>query len=161
MKAYLDIETSFQGEITIIGIYHPPSRFVQLVGDEITSTNLLNALDPASIIVTYNGSRFDLPVIHRKLGLDLRKFYHCHDLMYDCWKKNLYGGLKKVEEKLGIKRYLKGLDGYDAMRLWEEYTMMGDRMALHILLKYNREDVVNLFSLEEALRFRPKTSDEI
>jgi uncharacterized protein YprB with RNaseH-like and TPR domain len=153
MKAYLDIETSFKGEITVIGIYHHPSRFIQLIGEEVTRTNLLNALEPASIIITYNGSRFDIPVIYRKLGIDLRSFFECHDLMFDCWKRKLYGGLKKVEEMLGIKRQLKGLDGFDAMRLWEEYTLNGDAMALYTLLRYNKEDVINLLYLEEALKY--------
>ena len=48
MKAYLDIETSFGGEITIIGIFCPPKRLTQLVGDEVNSTNLWNALDGVS-----------------------------------------------------------------------------------------------------------------
>src|SRR4030043_202311 len=34
MKAYLDIETSFGGEITVIGIFCPPGRMIQLVVEE-------------------------------------------------------------------------------------------------------------------------------
>jgi len=151
MKAYLDIETSFGGEITIIGIFCPPERFIQLVGDEVNSTNLWNALDGVSQILTYNGARFDLPVIKRHVRLDLGKYFQCRDLMYDCWKRNLYGGLKKVEEQLGIERASKGIDGMEAMRLWERYRLYGDGEALQVLLAYNRDDVMNLFTLEAFL----------
>jgi uncharacterized protein len=151
MKAYLDIETSFGGEITIVGVFCPPERMIQLIGDEVNWTNLWNALDGVSAILTYNGHRFDLPVIKRAVKLDLRKYFECRDLMYDCWRKNLYGGLKRVEEILGIERSSKGIDGLEAMRLWERFRLYGDEGALNVLLEYNREDVVNLVCLEEKL----------
>ena len=151
MKAYLDIETSFSGEITIIGIFCPPERLVQLIGEEVNWTNLWNALDGVTSITTYNGNRFDLPVIRRCLKLDLNKYFECHDLMYACWQRNLFGGLKKVEEQMGIERVSKGINGLDAMRLWECCRLYGDESALRALLEYNREDVVNLWSLEGRL----------
>ncbi|MGQ9694541.1 MAG: ribonuclease H-like domain-containing protein [Thermodesulfobacteriota bacterium] len=151
MRAYLDIETSFGGEITIIGIFVPPHRFIQLVGEEVNWTNLWNALTGVSSLRTYNGSRFDLPVIKKMLKIDLSKYFNCRDLMYDCWQKNLYGGLKRVEEKLGIARLSKGVNGIEAMRLWERYRLYKDQEALQLLLTYNREDVVNLFYLETYL----------
>ena len=152
MKAYLDIETSFGGEITVVGIFCPPGRMVQLVGDEANWTNLWNALDGVTTILTYNGARFDLPVIKRAMKLDLKKYFECRDLMYDCWAQNLYGGLKRVEEQLGIERASKGINGLEAMRLWERFRLYGDENALQTLLEYNREDVVNLVSVEEKLR---------
>ncbi len=151
LKAYLDIETSFAGEITIIGIYCPPDRLVQLVGDETNWTNLWNALEGVTAILTYNGARFDLPVIHRLTRLDLNKYFECRDLMYDCWRRNLYGGLKRVEEQLGIERAAKGINGLEAMRLWERFRFYADENALQALLEYNREDVVNLYHLEARL----------
>lgn len=151
MKAYLDIETSFAGEITIIGVFVPADRLVQLIGEEVNWTNLWNALTGVSSLRTYNGSRFDLPIIKKMLKIDLNKYFNCRDLMYDCWKKNLYGGLKRVEEKLGIARLSKGVDGIEAMRLWERYRLYKDQEALQLLLTYNREDVVNLFYLETYL----------
>jgi uncharacterized protein YprB with RNaseH-like and TPR domain len=152
MKAYLDIETSFGGEITIVGVFSPPERIIQLVGDEVNWTNVWNALEGVSQILTYNGARFDLPVIKRMMKLDLKKYFDCRDLMYDCWERNLYGGLKKVEEQLGIGRASKGIDGFEAMRLWERYRLYGDGEALQVLLAYNRDDVKNLFHLESCLQ---------
>lgn len=152
LKAYLDIETSFGQEITIIGIFTPPARVIQLVGEDANWTNLWNALEGVTEILTYNGSRFDLPVIRRAIKLDLNKYFQCRDLMYDCWRENLYGGLKKVEEKLGIERISRGIDGMEAMRLWERFRYYQDEDALKALLEYNREDAINLYHLEACLK---------
>jgi len=161
MKAYLDIETSFGGEITIVGVFCPPDRLIQLVGDEVNWTNLWNALAGVSEILTYNGARFDLPVIKRGIKLDLEKYFECRDLMYACWDRNLYGGLKKVEEQLGIGRASKGIDGMEAMRLWERYRLYGDEPALQTLLQYNRDDIVNLRRLETLLEGIPPIKAKI
>ena len=155
MKAYLDIETSFGGEITVIGIFCPPERVIQLVGEEVNWTNLWNALDGVSEILTYNGARFDLPVIKRHVRLDLNRYFQCRDLMHDCWARNLYGGLKKVEEQLGIDRGSKGIDGMQAMRLWERFRYDRDEASLKTLLEYNRDDIVNLYHLENILEKIP------
>ncbi len=151
MKSYLDIETSFDGKITVIGIYDEDDSLIQLVGDDVTSDNVMKSLDKTTTVVTYNGSRFDLPVIKNRLGTDLNKHFLSLDLMYECWRQNLYGGLKKVEEQLGITRNSRGIDGWEAMRLWDRYKHANDLQALNILLAYNRDDVLNLPLLEKRL----------
>jgi len=158
LEAYLDIETTsfskYYGEITVVGILICDGinkNVVQLVGKDITRDNLLKTLDGVDIIYTYNGSKFDLPFIEDSLGIDLANHCRHHDLMLDCWEKNLYGGFKKVEEKLGIERRLKGIDGRSAIKLWERYKNYQDQTALNTLLEYNREDVVNLKILKEKL----------
>ena len=156
--AYLDIETtglsSFYHDITVIGIYLVDSsggRLVQLVGEAATSDNLLEALQGVDTIYTYNGSRFDIPFIRTLLEVDLDAIFHHHDLMYDCWMNNLYGGFKAVERQLGIGRKLQGINGLEAIRLWWRYRENGDEEALALLLEYNREDVVNLEALRKRL----------
>jgi len=153
-RAYLDIETSFYGRITVVGIFVPPDNFVHLVGNMIEEYTIMRALDTSNVIVTFNGSRFDIPVIKKRFGLDLRSHFKSHDLMYDCWRQGLYGGLKVVEKKLGIGRKTEGLTGMDAPILWERYIREGDESALDLLLKYNRDDVMNLLVLEERLNGR-------
>ena len=150
MEAYLDIETSFDGEITVIGIYLGTGELVQLVGEEASAERLGKALDGVKTIYTYNGSRFDLPVVAHQLGADLAREYQCQDLMYDCWDNSLYGGLKKVEVQLGIPRTTHGINGRDAMQLWQDYQD-GNADALRTLLLYNSEDVVNLSILRMLL----------
>lgn len=151
MDAYLDIETSFESRITVIGIYRRDQGFRQLMGRQVNRTNLLKLLGGAERLVTYNGNRFDLPVIHRRLRVNLRNHFESHDLMYLCWKQDLYGGLKKVEKCLGIPRRLADIDGQEAMRLWHWYEVRSDRHALRRLLEYNREDVMNLIPLRRKL----------
>lgn len=151
MKAYLDIETSFDGAITVVGLHAEDRGMIQLVGGKVSDVAVWRALEGVQMICTYNGSRFDLPVIRRRLGLDLSKEFRSHDLMYDCWRHGLFGGLKRVEEQLGIARRSSGIDGFDAMRLWSRYEDSGDQGALETLLIYNRDDVLNLRVLEARL----------
>ena len=161
IRAHLDIETSFTGDITVVGIFIAPDNFVQLVGDNIEESTIMKVLDNVDVIVTFNGSRFDLPVIKRKTGLDLTKYFKSHDLMYDCWKNNLHGGLKAVEMKLGIYRETEGVNGRDALILWDRYVKRGDNAALDLLLKYNKEDVMNLLVLEDSLFGQRPTGKQI
>lgn len=156
--AYLDIETTglscWYAEITVIGIYlvnGADSRLVQLVGSDVTSDNLLESLAGVNKIYTYNGSRFDLPFIRDSLGTELTTSFGHHDLMHDCWRRNLYGGLKAVEQQLGIPRQLQGVSGRDAVLLWYRYLEYCDCDALATLLEYNKEDVMNLKVLRERL----------
>jgi hypothetical protein len=151
MKAYLDIETSFEGAITVVGLYAADRGLIQLIGAKISDVTVWQALEGVETICTYNGSRFDLPVIRRRLGLDLPAVFQSHDLMYACWRHGLYGGLKRVEEQLGIPRRSKGIDGMEAMRLWSQYEDSGNQEALQMLLTYNSEDVLNLPVLEARL----------
>jgi len=158
LDAYLDIETTGlscqYADITVIGIYlvnGSESSLVQLVGREVTVDSLLEALNGVQTIYTYNGSRFDFPFIDAFLGIDLEVEFCHHDLMYDCWRNNLYGGFKTVEQQLGIPRQLQGIGGLEAVMLWWKYRNGGDQNALALLLKYNEEDVVNLRVLRERL----------
>jgi uncharacterized protein YprB with RNaseH-like and TPR domain len=161
MDAYLDIETTGLSpdgaQITVIGIHlvdGDEQSFVQLVGDDISAESLLEALEGVTMIHTYNGSRFDLPFIYASLGVDLESLFSHYDLMYHCWRCNLFGGLKRVERMLGIPRKLTDISGWDAVRLWWRYVNDYDEHALHTLLEYNREDVVNLKTLKEMLAVR-------
>ncbi|MBA7569729.1 hypothetical protein ES708_11470 [subsurface metagenome] len=158
LEAFLDIETtglsSEYSEITVVGIHIVEgfdTSFIQLVGDDITADSIVEALNGVDVIYTYNGSRFDLPFILSRLEIDLAGLFTHHDLMYDCWRNNLYGGLKSVEQQLDIPRRLKEVDGAEAIRLWWRYVNNYDKGALATLLAYNKEDVVNLKTLKEIL----------
>ena len=164
--AYLDIETTglspFYHDITVIGIYRhngKRGRFIQLYGKEITSENLKKALKDVTNIYTYNGSRFDLPFIESFLGISFEEDFevdHC-DLMYTCWQNHLRGGFKSVERQLGIDRETEGVNGFYAVQLWHQYIEDYDLDALNLLLRYNRDDVVNLKALREKLNQFPET----
>src|SRR3712207_3730752 len=151
MQAYLDIETTFAGSISVIGIYRSDFGTVQLVGGGVTDLNLYRALEGVETICTFNGGCFDLPVIRKRLYVDLRQDFGHRDLLRDCRKHGLRGGLKKVELQLGIVRGTAGLQGWDAPRLWQRYENNGDQEALAVLLRYNRDDVIHLPKLHAYL----------
>ncbi len=157
-EAYIDIETTgltFGGsEITVVGIYlwnENGDDFVQLVGREICARAILEALKDVDIIYTYNGSRFDLPFIKSQCGIDLPELFLHRDLMFDCWRKNLKGGLKSVEKQLGVPRKLPDMNGWEAVKLWWKYVDSFDLEALDKLCAYNKEDVVNLKIIRDML----------
>jgi len=160
IEAYLDIETtglsSEYCEITVIGIHlcnGLDSAFIQLVGEDVNADSVVDALKGVQIIYTYNGSRFDLPFITSRLGINLAELFTHRDLMYDCWRCKLYGGFKAVERQLGIERKLTEVNGYEAVRLWWRYVNDYEEDALNTLLEYNKEDVLNLKTLKERLLY--------
>lgn len=154
--AYLDVEAARNGQIVLIGIHVPERGTLQLVGRDITPKALFKSLNGVKTIYTYNGDRYDLPAIKKEFGVDLKARYATHDLIYDCHKRNLFGGLKKVEEVLGIGRKTEGLRGNDAVKLWGRYQSLDDEESYKLLLLYNKEDVENLHLLRERLGVKRK-----
>jgi len=148
--AFLDIETSLERTITVIGIYRSGEGTTQLIAPDINRALLLQALEGVERIFTYNGTGFDFPVIERWLGVKLAGLAPHRDLLYDCRKRKLLGGLKGVEKTLGIHRDTEGVDGLQAIQLWAEYQK-GDKEALDLLLRYNKEDCVNLEILAQKI----------
>ena len=160
-RAYLDIETTglsrYDADLTVVGVcleHGRECKIIQLVGEQITARRVIAAVREAETLYTYNGARFDLPFIKAKLQLDLTEYITNKDLMYDCWRCNLYGGLKKVEQRLAIARKTQGIDGRMAVKLWYDYEYYGNKKALALLLQYNREDIVNLTVLRRKLNAR-------
>ena len=160
-RAYLDIETTgfsrYYCDLTVIGIAFEKGRkcrVVQLIEDDLYEEMLLKNLEGVDEIYSYNGSRFDLPFIEAKLGISLKDCFNHTDLMYDCWRQNLKGGLKVAEQLLGIRRRLTGVDGYMAVQLWYDYVNNNNEQALQTLLVYNEEDIVNLRVLRRKLGVR-------
>jgi uncharacterized protein YprB with RNaseH-like and TPR domain len=155
---YLDIETTGLSPRysvpSVVGLL-VGDRFFQWHGEDITSVNLLDALPGDAVIHTYNGHRFDLPFLEHHLRIQFRARYRTVDLMFDCWKHGLRGGLKKVQKTLGLSRQDEDVNGFMAVVLWERWTRDADRDALDRLLSYNREDVEVLPRLQSLLAARP------
>jgi len=148
---YLDIETdggnSVDG-ITTIGAYDG-QHFVALIkGQDLESFRDL--ITNYSMLVTFNGLQFDIPVLQRRFRDIL--FDHIHlDVMIPLKRLGYRGGLKNIEKQIGIRRAPEtdGLTGRDAIWLWRRY-LRGDSSALEILIAYNREDCVNMEALAKV-----------
>lgn len=154
IRAYLDVETDERHALTVLGVFRPDRGHRQWIRPNFSRMELLNYLTDVELLMTYNGARFDLPLVRDQLGADLVRLFRHRDLMLDCWAQNLYGGLKKVEQRLGIHRDTEGVDGWAAIRLWHAHRT-GDADALDLLLRYNREDVENLEALARKLGVLP------
>ena len=152
-ETYLDIETDKYGRITVVGFRAAATGLVQLVGADITPEAVHAALPASGRLYTYNGHCFDLPVIRKRLGLDLRARFESHDLRFICQRHGLRGGQKAVEHTIGHRRVLEGMDGWEAITLWQRYRR-GDDAALERLLRYNAEDVEGLALIKGYLEAR-------
>lgn len=159
MDAYLDIETTgFIGGSsypTVVGIavdFPGDWTVEQLVGADITPSAILHVLEGVTTIHTFNGASFDLPFLAWRPGIDLRAQFGHRDLMHGCRRAGLRGGLKRIEQALGIRRGdLPEMDGFDAVLLWRKYLAERNSSALDLLLEYNRADVENLYALRQYL----------
>jgi uncharacterized protein YprB with RNaseH-like and TPR domain len=153
--AYLDIETTGTNRdhepITVIGIYDGVKYQPFVKGENIS--DFRDAISHYSVIVTFFGGGFDLPIIRDSFP-SLRLDQIHIDLCPLMRQIGYRGGLKAIERAMGIERSgeTKGLTGRDAVRLWAQY-MRGSDSALDTLLAYNREDVVNLEKLMEHAYF--------
>jgi uncharacterized protein len=149
--AFVDIETNGgfgYDAITVIGVYDG-KEYRHFVREQ----NLLDAAEELlkyKLIVTYNGQNFDMPIIYDMFPSIKRRHLHL-DVMYPLRRLGYRGGLKKVEEALGITRShrTKGMNGWDAVRLWQEYYNSGKESSIELLLKYNCEDCKHLKPLAE------------
>lgn len=144
--AFLDIETTglYPGAnvITLIGLFDGQTTKVFIRG--INLEEFAQEIRKYSLIITFNGKRFDIPFIQGILG-ELPHYQAHIDLLYPLRKLGYRGGLKAIESQIGLEREgaLKEVNGFLAVLLWREYRR-GNRAALNTLIRYNLEDVVNL-----------------
>lgn len=146
--AYLDIETSGRSryaEVTVVGIYTKGQMISLVKGQDLNFQNLAAALKDAKMLVTFNGSSFDLPILEYHFPFAVPKVPHC-DLRHACRRAGYSGGLKSIEKQMGLlrDREVEYMTGEEAVYLWHAWQRSHSKNALNLLLKYNEEDVMNL-----------------
>ncbi|MDA8169706.1 MAG: ribonuclease H-like domain-containing protein [Nitrospiraceae bacterium] len=147
----LDIETNgwqpaAGGYVTVVGLYDGYDYRAYVKGNGLNAGTLEKEFSNYRYLITFFGSGFDMPFLKQSLGVS---FHGAHfDLCFGARKLGLNGGLKRLEETLGIARdeSVKGMDGYDAVKLWR-HAKHGSRDALDLLVAYNRQDTVNLCAM--------------
>lgn len=147
---FLDIETTgYYGSITVVGLYDGIETKTMVYGFNMDKKLLQKELAKYKLIVTFNGSSFDLPVIKRYFNITPRQPHI--DLRHVCSRIGLTGGLKAIEKEVGLRRReeVDGLTGEDAVILWRQWRETGDRDYLEKLVMYNEEDIINLKPLAE------------
>ncbi|MGD9624091.1 MAG: ribonuclease H-like domain-containing protein [Arcobacter sp.] len=141
---FLDIETTglsqYYDHITMVGwsIGEEYNYYVNGISDK---EKFKNDMLKAKIIVTFNGSIFDIPFIKKEFP-DIN-IPECHiDLRFFSKRAGLSGGQKKIEDEINFKRdkSLKDTDGYMATILWDMYKW-GNKSSLEKLIAYNHSDI--------------------
>lgn len=144
--AYLDIETTglygYDDIITTIALYDGNIIKYYVHGKNLD--DFKNDIKTYKLLVTYNGTNFDLPFIRRFLGISL-KYAHI-DLRYILQSLGYTGGLKGCEKQIGLIRneIVADIDGKFAVYLWKHYQKYKKIETLNTLLSYNIEDVLSL-----------------
>jgi uncharacterized protein len=149
--AYLDIETTglspYGGIVTVVTVHGGGATRTFVAGDNLEE--LPAYLRRFPLLVTFNGSRFDVPFLEACFPQFIAPPVHI-DLRFVLYRLGHAGGLKRIEERLGLgdRTGVEGVHGLDAVRLWQEYRR-GSTAALDRLVRYNRADTVNLEPLLE------------
>ncbi|HTT26096.1 MAG TPA: ribonuclease H-like domain-containing protein [Thermoplasmata archaeon] len=144
--AYLDIETTglspYEGIVTVVAVHGGGATRSFVADDDLEE--LPAYLRRFPVLCTFNGRTFDVPFLQARFPE--MTFPETHlDLRYILYRLGHAGGLKRIEERLGVARAgeLKGVDGLEAVRLWHAHRA-GRSGALERLIEYNRADTVNL-----------------
>ncbi len=144
--AFLDIETTglspYEGIVTVVTVHGSLGTRSFVAGEDLEE--LPAYLSRYALLVTFNGSRFDVPFLRVRFPEFEPPPVHI-DLRFVLYRLGHSGGLKRIEQRLGIgdRSGVEGIHGLDAVRLWQEYRR-GHSGALERLVKYNRADTVNL-----------------
>ena len=149
-SVFLDIETSsstsLDSYLTVIGLFDGDDTKIMVRDVNLNISALKHELKKYKLIITFNGSSFDIPYLNKKYPNLLPRIPHI-DLRHLCTKIGLKGGLKYIEKQLNIKRnniILDCLYGGDPLKLWRIFKATGDKYYLNLLVEYNEEDIINL-----------------
>ncbi|HYO65593.1 MAG TPA: ribonuclease H-like domain-containing protein [Archangium sp.] len=146
---YFDIETDGKQEQapTVVALFDDAGLRVFIQGRNMDE--LPEAMAERRLWVTFNGSCFDVPVLREYFGKRFPTPDAHIDLRFVCRRLGMAGGLKELEDKLGLGRppHMKGVNGWDAVLLWRAYLARGDVEALRFLVEYNLYDSFQLRSL--------------
>ncbi len=146
---FLDIETTGLGpennNVTLIATFS--NRNLSLFVAGVNLSDFPCHIAQYSLLVTFNGSQFDLPFLRTHFPEAQLGKAHI-DLRYLLASLGYTGGLKAVEHAIGVHRdiLVRGVTGQDAPKLWQQYRV-GDDAALEILALYNLTDAVHLAQL--------------
>jgi len=122
-----------------------------------TFTRGANINDAASyfseitLLATYNGTTFDLPLARREWGEAFRGVHV--DLRKTLRDWGIRGGLKRAASVFGVERREapKIASGAEAAALWRRWRDDDDAAALDKLCRYNRDDVWTLVEIARKL----------
>lgn len=149
-SVFLDIETSsvtnMNSYLTVIGLFDGINTKIMVKDINLDIKALKNELQQYKLLITFNGSVFDVPYLNKKYPGIVPNIPHI-DLRHLCKRIGLNGGLKQIEKQLHIRRenkIIERLYGGDPLKLWKMFKATGNKYYLNLLVEYNEEDVINL-----------------
>ena len=144
--SFFDIETSgleIDSIVTLVCCWHggEPLRF--LANENLD--DFLDLLDDVKLLVSFNGSGFDVPRVLGRFHIPELPCAHV-DLRWLCHHAGWRGGLKNIERGLGLNRPadLEGLGGAEAVWLWQAWAERQDEQARRTLERYCSADTAML-----------------
>jgi hypothetical protein len=153
--AFIDIETNGLGKhayITVFGLYDGYNTKIMIKDINLDYVRLKRELRKYKLLVSFNGSVFDVPFIKKRFPDLIPPIPH-FDLRFACKALGIKGGLKTIEKNFNIKRkkLVEDMYGGDALTLWRMYRGSGDDYYLNLLVEYNEEDVINLRTIADII----------
>ncbi|MGI9455093.1 MAG: ribonuclease H-like domain-containing protein [Aeoliella sp.] len=150
---FFDIETlglSSADSITVI-VSWSRSEFQVFVEHE-NLDDFLPLLDDTLLLVSFNGSTFDVPRVLDTFHIPDLPCPHL-DLRWTTYHRGLAGGLKEIARRLGINRPedLRDISGAQAILLWQAWMSNQDHTAREHLIRYCAADVLLLFLVAHRL----------
>ena len=179
--AAVDIETSGTnidaGVTTIIGLCTPDGFHSYVAGSDLEQAPAL--LAKHAMLVTFNGARFDLPILREEFGgawgysglkkedtdwgggqpmlfdtLPAPPAAQAHvDLMVGMREIGYRGGLKKIEKAIGLARPegIEGFDGYAAVMTWRRWLAVQPQADAEVAHLLKRLIAYNLYDCVSLL----------
>jgi uncharacterized protein len=150
---FFDIETTglswYESHATVITAFHRGELHTFIHGRNLDQ--FLDLAAEADLLVSFNGSCFDLPFIERTFSIPTIGAPHV-DLRWVAYHAGYRGGLKSIEERFGIRRprEIAGVDGLEAVDLFYRWQA-GDQGSLTKLVRYCCADVVSLYMIAGAI----------
>lgn len=152
----LDIEvTKYKGAPSVVGLYQPKDGLIEcqqfVKGKDLNRENLAQAFKSCTMLITFNGKKFDVPRIKGEFPGVIPNVQNI-DLYRIAKRLDLQANLKVLENTFGIERLdPRTKERGIAVKLWKRYVAYRDEKALALLLEYNKQDTVNLYPLAEEL----------
>jgi uncharacterized protein len=150
---FIDCETTglsrHYSHVSVIAAHHGGGTRAFVYGENLE--DFLSLVDEAELLVTFNGSSFDIPFLEKTFNIPLIDCPHI-DLRWVAWHAGYRGGLKSIERMFGIKRPadVEGIDGFEAVDLFYRWQS-GEKNARRLLIQYCMADVESTVLVAERL----------
>ena len=141
---FIDIETTgiswHGGHISVITALRGDRLHAFVHGENLD--DFLDLADEAPLLVSFNGTSFDIPFLERTFHVPSICRAHI-DVRWIAWHRGLRGGLKAIERAMGIRRppEIEGIDGLEAVELYYRWKN-GDSGARDTLIRYCKGDAI-------------------